>query len=61
MLLNNMNNNETMMVSRSTFAVRAADMLRELILVDKLEPNEVLGERELSEKWESLVPLYAKH
>lgn len=41
--------NETA-VSRSTLADRAADLLRELILLDKLKPNEILAERDISEK-----------
>jgi DNA-binding GntR family transcriptional regulator len=50
MLLNQIDSDNHMAISRSTLADRAVELLRELILLEKLKPNEVLAERELSEK-----------
>lgn len=37
-------------VSRETLADRAADLLRHQILLEKLKPNEILAERDISER-----------
>jgi DNA-binding GntR family transcriptional regulator len=57
-LLNNASPVGKIAVSRSTLADRAADMLRELILREKLKPEQILAERELaSELGVSRTPL----
>lgn len=48
MLLTNVGEDNGIAVDRATLADRAADMLRELILTEKLVPEEILAERELS-------------
>lgn len=49
-MLLNRNVDDLLTVNRETLADKAADLLRNLILVDELKPNEVLAERDLSEK-----------
>lgn len=41
---------EDLVVARTSLSVRAADLLRDLILLEKLPPGQVLSERELSER-----------
>lgn len=49
MLLNRIDDGQ-LTVNRETLADKTADLLRNLILVDELKPNQVLAERDLSEK-----------
>jgi DNA-binding GntR family transcriptional regulator len=50
MLLNSTSQENGIAVSRETLGDRAADMLRELILLDELKADEILAERKLSDK-----------
>lgn len=50
MLLNSTSPENGITINRETLGDKAADMLRELILVEELKPNEILAERSLSDK-----------
>lgn len=50
MLLNSTSQENGLAISRDTLGDRAADMLRELILIEELKPEEILAERSLSDK-----------
>ena len=49
-MLLNQSDDHSLSVTRDTLADRAADLLRRQILVGNLKPNEILAERELSQK-----------